>query len=66
MASRSSKRLFYPPPHMTRLTDLVGCRLPLQLAGMSRVAGPDLAAAVTNAGGLGMLGIGRVPAPGSA
>ena len=63
VASRSNKRLLYPPPHMTRLADLVGCRLPLQLAGMSRVAGPDLAAAVTNAGGLGMLGIGRVAAP---
>lgn len=39
---------------MTRFTDLVGCRRPLQLAGMGWVAGPELCAAVTNAGGLGM------------
>jgi NAD(P)H-dependent flavin oxidoreductase YrpB (nitropropane dioxygenase family) len=35
--------------------ELVGCRLPLQLAGMSRVASPALAAAVSEAGGLGMI-----------
>ncbi|MFM2070429.1 MAG: hypothetical protein RLZZ623_692 [Actinomycetota bacterium] len=46
---------------MTAFTELVGCRLPLQLAGMTRVAGPPLAAAVSEAGGLGMLGIGRTP-----
>jgi hypothetical protein len=50
VASRSSKRLFYPPPHITRSTDLVGCHLPLQLAGMSRVAGPaaDIVAELTS------------------
>ena len=47
------------PTFMTRFTDLVGCRLPLQLAGMTRVAGPELAAAVADAGGLGMIGVGR-------
>jgi len=46
---------------VTRFTDLVGCRLPLQLAGMARVAGAELAAAVATAGGLGMIGIGRLP-----
>ncbi|MQA15843.1 MAG: nitronate monooxygenase [Pseudonocardiaceae bacterium] len=40
----------------TRFTDLIGCRWPLQSAGMGLVAGVDLAAAVTNAGALGMLG----------
>ena len=45
---------------MSRFTDLVGCRLPLQQAGMARVAGAELAAAVANAGALGMIGIGRV------
>jgi NAD(P)H-dependent flavin oxidoreductase YrpB (nitropropane dioxygenase family) len=45
---------------VTRFTDLAGCRLPLQQAGMARVAGAELAAAVANAGGLGMIGIGRV------
>jgi NAD(P)H-dependent flavin oxidoreductase YrpB (nitropropane dioxygenase family) len=33
---------------------------------MSRVAGPELAAAVANAGGLGMLGVGRMPRAGVA
>lgn len=40
----------------TRFTELVGCRLPLQSAGMGLVAGVDLAAAVTDTGALGMLG----------
>ena len=44
---------------MTRFTDLVGCTLPLQQAGMSGTATPPLAAAVANAGALGMIGIGR-------
>jgi len=44
---------------MTRFTELVGCRLPLQQAGMSGTATPPLAAAVANAGGLGMIGVGR-------
>jgi nitronate monooxygenase len=39
----------------TRFTDLVGCQVPVQLAGMSRIGTSALAAAVTNAGGLGML-----------
>ncbi len=41
---------------------LVGCRLPIQQAGMSRVATPALAAAVAEAGGLGMLAFARQPA----
>lgn len=44
---------------MTRFTELVGCSLPIQQAAMSRIATPQLAAAVTNAGGLGMLAVGR-------
>ncbi|HXC50622.1 MAG TPA: nitronate monooxygenase [Candidatus Limnocylindrales bacterium] len=39
----------------TRLTELVGCRLPLQVAGMPGVSTPALVAAVANAGGLAML-----------
>jgi NAD(P)H-dependent flavin oxidoreductase YrpB (nitropropane dioxygenase family) len=46
---------------MNRFTDLVGCRWPLQQAGMSGPATATLAAAVSNAGGLGMIGIGRQP-----
>jgi len=39
--------------------ELVGCRVPLQQAGMGRVANPALAAAVADAGGLGMLALSR-------
>lgn len=39
----------------TRFTKLVGCSIPIQQAGMGGLANPDLAAAVTNAGGLGMV-----------
>jgi nitronate monooxygenase len=46
---------------MNRFTDLVGSRWPLQQAGMSGTATPPLAAAVSNAGALGMIGIGRQP-----
>jgi nitronate monooxygenase len=44
---------------MNRFTGLVGCTVPLQQAGMSGTATSTLAAAVSNAGGLGMIGIGR-------
>ena len=44
---------------MNRFTDLVGSKWPLQQAGMSGTATSTLAAAVANAGGLGMIGIGR-------
>jgi NAD(P)H-dependent flavin oxidoreductase YrpB (nitropropane dioxygenase family) len=39
----------------TRFTELVGCTVPIQLAGMGWVSGVDLAAAVSEAGGLGMV-----------
>ncbi|HEX6487393.1 MAG TPA: nitronate monooxygenase [Candidatus Dormibacteraeota bacterium] len=39
----------------TRFTDLVGCRLPLQLAVLGGVGTLDLALAVHEAGGLGMV-----------
>ena len=47
----------------TRFTDVVGCEKPLQLAGMGIVANVDLAAAVADAGGLGMLALPDIPAP---
>lgn len=43
----------------TRFTDLVGCELPLQLAPMAGIVTPELAAAVSEAGGLGMVPAGR-------
>ena len=46
----------------TRFTELVGCSLPIQLAGMGTLGRPPLAAAVAEAGGLGMMGwIGAPP-----
>jgi NAD(P)H-dependent flavin oxidoreductase YrpB (nitropropane dioxygenase family) len=45
-----------PPPLTTPLTALLGVKHPIMLAGMDQVAGPKLAAAVTNAGGFGTVG----------
>jgi NAD(P)H-dependent flavin oxidoreductase YrpB (nitropropane dioxygenase family) len=39
----------------TRFTEMFGCRHPVQQAGMGGVASPDLALAVSAAGGMGML-----------
>ena len=47
----------------TRFTDLVGCDVPIQLAGMSRFAQVPLAVAVASAGGLGLISIGEKPDP---
>jgi nitronate monooxygenase len=47
----------------TRFTELIGCDIPLQQAGMGGVATAELARAVTAAGALGMLGAAMVPAP---
>ncbi|KAL4065346.1 2-nitropropane dioxygenase [Scleroderma citrinum] len=44
------------PVFSTRLTKLFGITHPIMLAGMGVVAGPRLAAAVTNAGGIGTIG----------
>lgn len=41
--------------------DLLGCRLPLMLAGMGGVARSELVAAVVGAGGFGFLGMVREP-----
>jgi NAD(P)H-dependent flavin oxidoreductase YrpB (nitropropane dioxygenase family) len=43
----------------TRFTKLVGCTVPIQQAGMGAASPPELAAAVSEAGGLGMLGTAR-------
>jgi nitronate monooxygenase len=42
-------------PLSTSFTQLVGCEVPIQQAGMGVASTPELAAAVSNAGGLGML-----------
>lgn len=46
----------------TPVTDLLKINHPIMLAGMNVAAGPKLAAAVTNAGGLGVIGgVGYTP-----
>jgi len=46
----------------TPLTKLLGMKYPIMLAGMNVAAGPKLAAAVSNAGGLGVIGgVGYTP-----
>eukprot|EP00662_Eupelagonemidae_sp_cell21_P039143 gene39143-1864_t len=39
----------------TRLTQLLGIEHPIMLAGMAPTSGPELAAAVSNAGGFGTM-----------
>jgi NAD(P)H-dependent flavin oxidoreductase YrpB (nitropropane dioxygenase family) len=48
----------------TRITEAFGLYTPIINAGMAFVAGPELAAAVSNAGGLGMLGGAMLPPEG--
>ena len=45
----------------TSFPDLVGCTLPIQLAGMGGASTAELATAVSDAGGLGMIGAAGVP-----
>jgi len=45
----------------SRIPALLGCRLPIVLAGMGGVARSELAAAVSEAGGFGFLGMVREP-----
>jgi hypothetical protein len=40
----------------TRICDLLGIEYPILLAGMGRTSTPELAATVSNAGGLGVIG----------
>lgn len=45
----------------TQFTELVGCTVPIQQAGLGTLANPDLAAAVANAGGQGMISVAGAP-----
>ena len=45
----------------TPFTRLIGCTVPLQLAGMGPISSPELAAAVSEAGGLGLITLARAP-----
>lgn len=46
----------------TRITEMLGIKYPIFQGGMAWVANADLAAAVSNAGGLGIIGAGNAPA----
>ncbi len=46
----------------TRMTELFGIKYPIMLAGMSWVSTPEMVAAVSNAGGLGILATGPLSA----
>jgi NAD(P)H-dependent flavin oxidoreductase YrpB (nitropropane dioxygenase family) len=45
-----------PQQIRTTVTDLLKIKHPIMLAGMGSVSGSKLAAAVTNAGGIGVIG----------
>jgi len=47
----------------TRLSEEYGLRVPIVLAPMGFLSMPPLAAAVSNAGGLGLIGVGPAPPP---
>jgi nitronate monooxygenase len=49
----------YHPALFTSLTDILGCKFPILCAGMGGVARHQLAAAVSNAGGFGCMGMVR-------
>lgn len=48
----------------TRLTELLGCDVPIVCAPMAGVAGGQLASAVSTAGAFGMIGVGASASPG--
>jgi enoyl-[acyl-carrier protein] reductase II len=50
----------WPPPVPTRVTELFGIRYPIIQGGMIWAAGAPLAVAVSNAGGLGLIGSGSM------
>jgi len=50
------------PPIRTRITTLFGCQYPILLPGMSWISVPQLVAAVSNAGGVGILATGPLNA----
>lgn len=60
--THTSDKMASPQQLRTTTTDLLKINHPIMLAGMNVAAGPKLAAAVTNAGGLGVIGgVGYTP-----
>ncbi|VEU42192.1 unnamed protein product [Pseudo-nitzschia multistriata] len=60
--SFSTERPPRAPSISTRITDLFGCEHPIVLPGMSWISTPELVAAVSNAGGVGILATGPLSA----
>jgi enoyl-[acyl-carrier protein] reductase II len=56
------KTMLEAPAINTRITALLKCRYPLVLPGMSWISTPELVAAVSNAGGVGILATGPLNA----
>ena len=50
-------------PFQTRITDMLGIEHPIIMGGMTGVGTPELAAAVSNAGGLGIMAIHNAGSP---
>ena len=59
VAGRTTGGKTAPMALTTRFTDLFGVQHPIALAPMGGSAGGGLAAAVSNGGGLGLIGVGR-------
>jgi nitronate monooxygenase len=55
---RAAQRAAMPTPRASALMELFGLRYPIFCAGMGATAVPELAIAVSNAGGLGAIGTG--------
>lgn len=62
MATAAAATAAVAPPIRTRITSLFRCRYPIVLPGMSWISTPDLVAAVSNAGGVGILATGPLSA----
>ena len=56
-------RLSAGPVFRTRVTDILGIDHPVLMGGMTGVGTPELAAAVSNAGGLGIMAIHNAGTP---
>ena len=58
--TQQNKTTTFPYKMKTRITSMLKCRYPVILPGMSWISTPELVAAVSNAGGVGILATGPV------
>jgi enoyl-[acyl-carrier protein] reductase II len=59
---KTTSNQHHQPPISTLITDLFECHYPIVLPGMSWISTPELVAAVSNAGGVGILATGPLTA----